>query len=540
MSNNTYRYSKEIRDVIGTSTTVGDSGVPRTRSRVDSNTVVNASWKAQSIGPTGTILANQGGPVPYSFCPHSEVMTDYVTKGYKRLISQGARFNKPMSKTEVFAAVEPFSGQVWRNDQKVGGAYDYCDVTLWSFMPSDFSDMTFPQDNSSYLLSVDQTDAVNAAYAEAHQQLVMLKVDLVEWRKTAGMLKGLLGDAKSILGRIQVVARSSRGARRSTVKLASTRSLADISRNTRAKPGQGSKMLATKPLYKQPTAMGETKFLPIKRTKYTIHKGEFRKVKAKGKVNATTQAQAIRENAFSRAKRAERDRLATKAVKADVAKTLEGQLILNYGLLPLMSSIGGTIKALSQERKAVRQSYRGFRSGSCTTVSTQAKPLFGPAATCTIEKVDTWQVRAVVATLYSPPFLSKMGLLKTQAVSDIWELTHFSMLWDRFQNVSTYLKAIVPIQGQLAMESSMTTELRTEITYRFSQPMEKINYTDYVRTNFAVTCSYTIVTIKTIRSVNVSPAFPGWNGQFKSANTLFNAVAIASQLLGTGLKNIRY
>lgn len=223
-----------------------------------------------------------------------------------------------------------------------------------------------------------------------------------------------------------------------------------------------------------------------------------------------------------------------------VTKVANAQLTLNYGILPLISSIMGVLNTFNERGGTPQwQTYRGFRSGSSesTAVKTSSRPDGSIRYRWTKVVTVNWGCRATVCTRYRPSRIAALGLSKAQIFTNAHEAIRFSFVFDWFMNVGSFLSAVTPVPGGLDEESSLTTKTHTKIEWIFevlagSTISGSVTSVDTYRKTI-----FTEAFIDVQRSVNVKPSFPGWNLQFKSLNHLASGTALlitaaASAVLG--------
>lgn len=535
---NTYRYSKEIVDVMSN---MGGYGIPRNRAFSEAAINVYGSIKYENYNKTGVKTGENVVPYTRSYTALSSSMSDWITPGYLKAVAEGIRFNKPMSKEEVFVNIRTFTGLIRKSwDHTDGKLVDVVTSLDFVVQPQDFPVNMPSLASCETLQGVDKTDAINTAFAEAHQMTAMLMVDLYEIRKAYTMLKSMVTEASSIVSKIKVAS-----ALRASPKKSGVDTIYRLSQQKNA----GKRVLdinasaALKqtrlPLTKGNLDEGGSIRTPLKRLVYDVKKRKLVKIYVSKRYDPTDTALAYRKKVLSANRRTVTNANAAKYIKAETSKVLEAQLVLNYGLKPLLYSILGTIKGLPEESKPKHQSYRGFRQGEHVATSVYTTP--DGASRYTITRTTKWRYRAVVETTYVAPILARLGLDFNHMVSTIHEVTWLSFAAGWFMDVQTYLNAVTPIEGKLSDQSSVSSKVVIDTVYKFERFACSFLKWGADYTLYPYSTEWHTVQVSLGRTVNVKPAFPGFSSQVRSLNHLLSGVALIFTMFGkSGLnKKIR-
>lgn len=221
-------------------------------------------------------------------------------------------------------------------------------------------------------------------------------------------------------------------------------------------------------------------------------------------------------------------------------------LEVQYGVIPLMLSIEGLIKALHEEKptsnnerinpitgKARIQTFRGSESiilsDDETSVSVYTDPTTGATyKTELVHSVDgNWKARAGLITSYTPDLKARLGLEGRDLVPGAYELIKFSFVIDWFYDLGTYLEAVTPVKG-FSSKSTWSTLILEEIhTYRYVRTggtaigsVTRMNYGSYEAAYVERLYDY-------IRIPGGHPRLPKLDLQFKSYTHLISAAALA-------------
>lgn len=173
--------------------------------------VTTRGVKNQAAIVTTTSGANSAPPD----ASNGQRMYDIVTKGWRKLQSDGKIVNNPMHKTVMWSEVITSLNGVWNDGHTTNPApptgsviSQRIDYTGW--LPSDYSKYpAVDQLPLDYLIR----EAVNQAYSNAHQRNVMGLVDIAEAGKTYDMIRTNLGRLESVTRRGLFKTISSKGLR---------------------------------------------------------------------------------------------------------------------------------------------------------------------------------------------------------------------------------------------------------------------------------------------------------------------------------------
>lgn len=206
-----------------------------------------------------------------------------------------------------------------------------------------------------------------------------------------------------------------------------------------------------------------------------------------------------------------------------------------YGILPLMQSIEGLVKALgSVSEKAHIQTYRGKSKAQdnyqrVNTVRPQWTGLLYFDDTYTVSIDQTINARAGVISRYSPSLRARLGMETRDLVSAGYELIKFSFLVDWWLDIGTYLEAVTPVEGFTTEASWITTYVEEVVTLSFTRASVSGNiYSDgsWYGSSTALSTSVTHGTRETIRTPRAMPRIPKINSTFKSVRHAISAAAL--------------
>lgn len=149
-----------------------------------------------------------------------------------------------------------------------------------------------------------------------------------------------------------------------------------------------------------------------------------------------------------------------------------------YGIVPLVLSIQGSMKALAKERTSKRYTARGNGYVSPQTYSSTVNYLVpsgqvGWNRTVKWTCNQTWEVRAGVLYEHFSSFQNDFGLSLHEIPSTAIELVPFSFVADWVANLSDYIRAVTPKAG-VRILSSWTT-VRRFATYNYEQTGSAVN-----------------------------------------------------------------
>lgn len=207
-----------------------------------------------------------------------------------------------------------------------------------------------------------------------------------------------------------------------------------------------------------------------------------------------------------------------------------------YGILPLMMSIEGLVKALGTvSEKANIQTYRG---NSVAQDNLSKTKVVTSTWTGLLSYTDTYSVtidqsinaRAGVISRYSPSLRARLGMETRDLVPAGYELIKFSFLLDWWLDIGTYLEAVTPVKGFTSEASWLTTFVEEVVTLAFSRASVSGNiYSDgsWYGSLSALNTSLTYGTRERIRTPGVVPRIPQINSTFKSVRHAVSAAALA-------------
>lgn len=162
-----------------------------------------------------------------------------------------------------------------------------------------------------------------------------------------------------------------------------------------------------------------------------------------------------------------------------VAQYVAGNwLKYRYGILPLVMSIQGTMKALTKERVSQRMTARGasYVPGQSYNSTLNLNVPSGQAGWNRVIKWTCGQshtVRAGVLYEYHTSLSSDLGFTLTEIPPAAWELIPFSFVADWFANMGDYIRAVTPKTG-LRILASWTTVTRST-QYNYEQTGSAVN-----------------------------------------------------------------
>lgn len=503
-----------------------DYGIHRYRYTQESSQTLLTAWYvlvgSDWVGSPPTPVFSQ-----FVVPPDTHVMEDFITLNYYQRSRQGEIFNKPCKRSDTYVEVTPYSGLFAHShaDNRYV-ADEYFQNALNGPASGEY---IYPQvDNSNR--EADKTAAINAAWASAHQVDVMALVDLKERQKTCFMLNNMGRDLTDICKKIIANAKNvhvphmtPKGYALSTMKKTAT---------------------ATKKVYNALTGKNKA------RNNNARYEERLRRYLAA--LNSRKSNQALQNRLKANVKTQILDRNYNRAVAkyAKDAKRREAkahnkrisqlgdvsnaQLELNYGVLPLVSSIKGALHALSDAPKPIMQTFRGYNGGSDKYVSETTIESAYAKNTWKVEVEREWRYRAGVLTWYLPGSIpAKMGITLSYLPVVIHEVTFLSFVLDWWLPLGDYLQSIQPSMGLSRSESWLAGREYCKSTFTFTSK-GKTNVTVGSRSyNFSDwTTRYTLVTIDRNRAVGVTPRFPTWNDQVKSLNHMLSGFALVFNLGG--------
>lgn len=212
-------------------------------------------------------------------------------------------------------------------------------------------------------------------------------------------------------------------------------------------------------------------------------------------------------------------------------------LEMQYGLIPLMSSINGLISALHKKVvPPLGQTYRGSDrvADSYSLMNSVDIPLWvGSSTSYTAEySVDVeyyYVARAGLTTSYLPSFQGRLGMELRDLPTAIYELIPCSFVLDWFYDLGTAIEALTPIIGlhRTIVFESMIKEVSTTWRHKVigasaTNPADKINYAVYDRE-----ASITAITRTYDRTPTLSVGFPKPDFHLKSITHLVSGIALA-------------
>lgn len=137
-------------------------------------------------------------------------------------------------------------------------------------------------------------------------------------------------------------------------------------------------------------------------------------------------------------------------------------LQVRYGVMPLIGSLQGLYKSLTQRRRPLRQTARGFASNMPTPTNwtEKKKQSLGPYG-WNVEYRKTleasYSVRAGVLYEYTWNMQRSLGLDLAAVPVTAWELVPFSFVADWFGNFGSWIEAVTPKAGVKVLTSWQVT-----------------------------------------------------------------------------------
>lgn len=153
-----------------------------------------------------------------------------------------------------------------------------------------------------------------------------------------------------------------------------------------------------------------------------------------------------------------------------------------YGIIPLMLSIQGLIKALtapvdSSSGMVQPRTFRGSESiiRADELINTDTYPLVGyddnpeVVSEYKLQYSQVAYARAGVSTKYKPSLRGRLGLELRDIVPAAYELITLSFVLDWFYNINSYLEAVTPVKGLVTEASWVTLHNEVVLQYMFER-----------------------------------------------------------------------
>lgn len=225
-----------------------------------------------------------------------------------------------------------------------------------------------------------------------------------------------------------------------------------------------------------------------------------------------------------------------KSFQSRAADTAGLWLEAQYGLLPLMSSIDGLVKALGTQalKPMLGQTYRGGGRLADTLDDTNTFNLpFGGGGSYVgrYRRVTEYfqLARAGLISTYQPGLMGKLGMELSDVPGTALELIKYSFVLDWFKDISTYINALTSMLdgGRRHVWESDRSEVisRWEFSRDGATYRNTVNKLDCLVP--AATCSVTITERVYHRSPSLSVGVPATDFHVKSLTHLVSGVSLA-------------
>lgn len=224
-------------------------------------------------------------------------------------------------------------------------------------------------------------------------------------------------------------------------------------------------------------------------------------------------------------------------------------LEFQYGVIPLMLSIEGLVKALHSSKqesinpitgKPIRQTYRG-KDTTADFISKDNKIAvtgsYGSQIWDTYtHSVDfNYEAKAGIITSYAPSLKARLGMEMRDLPSTAYELIPFSFVADWWLNLGKYIEAATPVSGFSSYGSWLTVITEEYHTYAYSRVGASGASKTYRSTYNSLSCSVSYWIREYHRTPGISARPPKFDSRFKSITHAVSAVAL---LLGRGTSHL--
>lgn len=224
------------------------------------------------------------------------------------------------------------------------------------------------------------------------------------------------------------------------------------------------------------------------------------------------------------------------------SKTAAGQLAdasglwleVQYGVIPLMLSINGLVKALTLPTmggdRPRPQTFRG--SESSTLTKTLNNTVNTPFHVGTAQNIYTLMVdqksyaRAGVMTRYQPSLRARLGLELRDIVPGAYELIPFSFVYDWAHNLGNYLEAATPVKGFSKDASWVTLHNEVVLQYIFERPFITSTGLSWTYQGSSLYTEFVEGFRTSARIPGVIPRIPSFNSELKSLTHFISGAAI--------------
>lgn len=225
------------------------------------------------------------------------------------------------------------------------------------------------------------------------------------------------------------------------------------------------------------------------------------------------------------------------------SKTLRGQaadkaglwLETQYGLLPLVSSINGLIKALGRQASMseVGRTFRGSERLADTLDDTNIRNVsYGGGGSYQAEyRVITefyQRARAGVITTYQPGLMGRLGMELSDIPTAAHELVRYSFVLDWFMDVGTYISALMSMADGGRRHSFSSTFQEVTTTWLYSRNTSTYRNTstqvDYLVP--AASCSMQVTNRIYRRRPHISVRLPKPDFHLKSLTHLVSGISL--------------
>lgn len=148
-----------------------------------------------------------------------------------------------------------------------------------------------------------------------------------------------------------------------------------------------------------------------------------------------------------------------------------------YGIRPLVSSVQGVVKALTQERRPIRATHRGKYSVSKQGISNSVKNTFFVNYGYSMVTTDKVDIRTGLVIDEAVELAQALGVDASGMLALPWELVPFSFVADWFANVGDFLGALAPYLTKSPVCSFTSITRDTSTTFSVTGTTVNAGYT---------------------------------------------------------------
>lgn len=410
-------------------------------------------------------------------------MWDYKTPHFRKRQAAGEIINNPMSANERHVKFHPYTGQTYQMTvDNIGplpnGSLIKTSIFVTNLVPDPRSFTSSPP-----LVSVraSAANAVNTAYAKAHQRYLNILTDVGEAKQTGALIKSQLATL-------------------------------DRKLNNAMNDKQAQK--AAKALLAYESG--------VPNVGLALRRNSARAIKA-GKI-FIPQAISSKARAIQMAMSVSRD-------------VIGGWLSFRYGVQPLLSSVTGLVDVLVKQTRPERETFRGFirDAGQKEIIQPVDYGVPGLTAALTTTAYSEVNVRAGVLTAFHPTAQGQSGALLRDLPRTLYDFIPLSFVVDWAFDLGTYIEAATPLPGFSTLATWVTSRQKDEVSYKWTSSSATKNNAGRTEKWFPQSCSVEIITISKQRTVGVTPSTPAFDANLRSTTHLLDSIGLLFQKFA-GLK----